>query len=199
MNNAILLLIVGFSYIVIFGGISLFRREGLSLQFAGEAVTLSLLAAGADWIFHISISPPLFLLLLYILTMRGRLLVELATFFARRDNPRKAQKLFALALRLFPDASSKLIIEINQAVFLIKQNSVIDAITLLKNVLAVNRRPYLGAKYEAATHYNLGIAFLKLEQDAQAVTELNQAIEVMPASEYAHYAATILEKRRHTN
>jgi tetratricopeptide (TPR) repeat protein len=199
MSSTIFILIVGFSYIVLFGGLTLLRREGLSLQFAVEAIAISLLAAAASLYLDLSIPPVLFLFLLYVFTMRIRLLVELATLMAQQEKPSLAQKLFALAEHLFPDASNQLVIEVNRAVFLIKQNLLTEAVTLLKEILASERRPFLAAKYEAATHYNLGIAYLKLDQEAQAVAELNQAIETLPTSIYAHHAMSILEKRRRSN
>lgn len=199
MNPAIFILIVGFSYIVVFGGLSYLRREGLSFQFALEAVILTLLGAALTQFTSINFSPALFLLFLYIITMRTRLLVEVATMLAQRGNYPSAQRVFSFAEKINPDQSSKILIVVNQSVMLIKQGLLDEAIRQLEELLKEKNKSYLGVKNESAVHYNLGIAYLKKSQDALGVAELNRAIETLPASIYAQRAAQALEKRRNHN
>ena len=78
MSNAVLLLLVGCAYVVLVGGLSLLRREGLSLRLAVEAALIILLAIGLVVVTGLVIHPVLFLLFLYVVTMRVRILVDQA-------------------------------------------------------------------------------------------------------------------------
>ncbi len=80
MNNPLLMLLLGLVYVVIFGGLSLMRREGLSLRFALETVIITLLASALSALAGINIQPVLFFLFLYFVTMRVRLLSDIGTF-----------------------------------------------------------------------------------------------------------------------
>jgi tetratricopeptide (TPR) repeat protein len=60
----------------------------------------------------------------------------------------------------------------------------------------MEKRPRLGLKYEAACHYNLGYAYEKQGQDAKAVSQYNEAIDVLPGSLYAKAAQVALERRK---
>ncbi len=190
------LLIVCFSYIVFFGLLSKFRRERLSVQFAFEALAFTAILAGLVWMTNFSLHPAINLFLLYIVTMRVRLLTELGTFFARRNQFEWARFLFDIAQHAFPDPSASVILKMNRAVLLIKQNLLNEGIELLEGLLKGEEAAYLGAKYEAAAHYNLGVAYLKAHKDALAVVELNKTIETMPLSEYAVRAERALKQKQ---
>ncbi len=60
MNNIFLILLVGLLFIVLFGGLSLLRREGLSNRFAAESVVVTLIFAGLAYLFPDRINPILF-------------------------------------------------------------------------------------------------------------------------------------------
>jgi len=191
-----MLLLVGCAYVVLVGGLSLLRREGLSLRLAVEAGLIIILAIGLVVVTGFQIHPVLFLLVLYLITMRVRILVDLGSIFAKNKRFSQAEGLFKLASRLQPDQSSRLIISVNQGTSLLQQGNLDEAIVMLKSVLEHSDKDYLGIKYEVAAHYNLGVAYLRKKLDAQATVEFNAVLEAWPASEFAHRAASALEQHR---
>ncbi len=197
MPLPMLLMLTGLLYILAVGGLSLLRREGLSLRFALEALGISVAVAGLAWLTRAAIHPVLLVVLIYLVTMRARLLADLGSFFARRGNFAQAEKVFALAERLWPDETSRLIVEINRGVLEMQAGSLDQAISQLQDVLAAGAKGgYLGLKHECACHYNLGVAYQRKGLDAQSVLAFNQVLETWPACEYARYASVALEKRR---
>ena len=196
VSNAVLLLLVGCAYVVLVGGLSLLRREGLSLRLAVEAALIILLAIGLVVVTGLVIHPVLFLLFLYVVTMRVRILVDLGSAFARSKRFPQAEGLFKLASRLQPDQTGKLIIRVNQGTLLLQQGNLDEAIEVLRGVLEHSTRDYLGVKYEVAAHYNLGVAYLRKKLEAQATVEFNAVLEAWPASEFARRAASALEQHR---
>jgi len=196
MPFSYILVIVGFAYIIIFGGMALLRREGLSLRFALESILITAIVAGLS-LLGINIHPVIFLFILYLLTMRVRLLVELGTMLARRGSFAASERVYALALRLWPDQTSRLIAETNHGTSLLQQGKLDEALSMLKNVLAQKSAGFLGRKYEAAAYYNLGVVYLRKNMDGPATEAFNLAIDALPASVYARGAARALEKQRH--
>lgn len=199
LNSPFILLLVGFSYIVLFGAISLLKREGLSRRFAFEALIFTLILSGLTALAGVQTHPVLFLILLYLLTMRVRLLVDLGNIFARRGQFDVADKLYKLADRLWPDATNRLILKVNQGTSLLQQKKLDEAITIFNDILEQAEHGYLGVKYEAATHYNLGVAYLRKHMDARASIAFNAVIDTWPASEFARRAEVALEKHRRKN
>lgn len=197
MSSPILILLLGLTYIIIFGGLSLMRREGLSLRFAMEAVSLTLIASALSALLTISVHPVIFFVLLYLLTMRVRLLSDVGTFFARRANFAMADRLYNLALHLWPDAASRLIVKINQATALLQRNQLDQAITLFNEVLLGAKEGYLSIKYESATYYNLGVAYQRKGLEGQAIKAFNTVLDTWPSSIYAQGAMQALKRRRH--
>ncbi len=195
MSAPALLLLVGLLYIVLFGGLSLLRREGLSSQFAVEALIITGIASGLATLTNISIHPVLFLVVLYLITMRTRVLVDLGNMFARRGNFRRAETIYNLASLLWPDRTGRLIIKVNQTTACLQQGRHDEAIANFQDILESADRGYLGVKYEAAVHYNLGVAYRRKELETQAVREFNAAIDTWPASEYARQAEIALAKK----
>jgi tetratricopeptide (TPR) repeat protein len=196
MSLSIILLIEGFSYIVLFGAVSLLKREGLSSRFAFESVVITLIVSGLTFLTGIQTHPVLFLVLIYLLTMRVRILVDLGTIFAKRAQFEQAEKLYNLASSLWPDATNGLILKVNQATSLLQQKKLDEAISIYNEVLKQAEQGYLGVKYEAATHYNLGVAYLRKNMDARASIAFNTVIDTWPVSEYARRAQIALEKHR---
>ena len=78
MNPHVLIVTLGLCYIVVFGGMSLLQREGLSTQFAFEVLGITGLVEAGALLTGSTVNPLLFLVLVYLLSMRGRLLVDLA-------------------------------------------------------------------------------------------------------------------------
>ena len=199
MNLPIILLIEGFSYIVLFGAVSLLKREGLSRRFAVEGAIFTIVVSGLTALTGIQTHPVIFLVLIYLLTMRVRILVDLGTILAARSQFDQADKLFHLAAKLWPDATNYLILQVNQGTSLLQQKKLDEAIAMFNEVLTQAGQGYLGVKYEAATHYNLGVAYLRKNMDAKASIAFNEVIDIWPASMYARRAEIALEKHRRKN
>ncbi|PKO23103.1 MAG: hypothetical protein CVU38_05905 [Chloroflexi bacterium HGW-Chloroflexi-1] len=198
MTPTVVLLIVGLLYIVVFGGLSLLRREDLSFRFAVEAgiltLVVTLLALATPWQIH----PVLFLIVLYLVTLRVRLLVDIGNLLARRGNHRAAAATYRLARRLWPDDAGRLIVQINQGVLGLQAGRLDEAIAALKGVLAAAKGGYLGIRHECGCHYNLAVAYQRKGLDAPAALEFNAVLDTWPASEYAQRAEAALARREKT-
>lgn len=199
LNTPFILLIVGFSYTVLFGGISLLKREGLSRRFAIESVIITLIFSGLAALVGFQTHPVLFLALIYLLTMRVRILVDLGSIFAGRGQFDLAEKFYDLAAKLWPDATNALILKVNRGTSMLQQKKLDEAVALFKEVLEQSGQGYLGVKYEAAAHYNLGVAYLRKNMDADASIAFNAVVDTWPASEFARRAEVALEKHRRKN
>ena len=199
MSLPFTILLIGLLYALLVGGLAVFRREGISTRFALESAAVTLVFGGLAWISGYPISPVIFLVVLYLLTMRVRLLVDLANVFAKQGRVGFAERLYEIGSRLWPDAASLLVLKINQATLLLQENKLEQAISLFDDVLKQAGQGALGAKYEAAAHYNLGVAYLRSDMDARAAIEFNAAIDAWPMSLYAKRAEQALEQRRHKN
>ncbi|MDI6770169.1 MAG: hypothetical protein QMD04_10910 [Anaerolineales bacterium] len=196
MSLPVLLLIEGFAYVVIFGGLSLLRRDGLSLRFAIEATLITLAVSGLTALSGYPTHPALFLFLVYLLTMRVRLLVDVGNSFAQRQQYNRAEIFYNLADHLWPDPSSKLIIQLNQAVMSMQQGAIDNAIAALTGILQKAGEGFLGLRHEAAAHYNLGAAYRRKGLEAQAIREFNATMDTWPASPYARRAEDALKQGR---
>jgi tetratricopeptide (TPR) repeat protein len=196
MDAPVLILLIGFLYIILFGGLSLLRREGLSMRFALESLAITLFFAGLNWAANLSIPAIVFLGIIYALTMRVRLLVDIANFFARQKNYAAAERIYALACRLWTDPSNRLIVGVNQGALRLHQGALDEAILALKNVIAQSEHGFLGIRYESAAHYNLGVAYQRKGLDAKAIAEFNQVLEIWPASEYARAASNAIARHQ---
>src|SRR5512137_1346297 len=118
MSLHMLIGLIGLLYVVVFGVMALLRREGLSIRFAVESVCLTAIAVIVVWLTPIQIHPVMFLLFLYVITLRVRILVDLANIFARRGNYVQAERVYERASHLWPDQTSDLIIKVNHAILL---------------------------------------------------------------------------------
>ena len=196
LSLPVILLLEGFSYIVLFGAVSLLKREGLSRRFAVEALIFTLVVSGLTALTGIQTHPVLFLVPIYLLTMRVRILVDLGTIFARRGQFELADKLYHLAERLWPDTTNRLILKVNQGTSLLQQKKLDESIEVFNDVLNHANHGRLGVKYEAATHYNMGVAYLRKNMDARASIAFNAVVDTWPASEYARRAEVALERNR---
>jgi tetratricopeptide (TPR) repeat protein len=191
-----LLTLIGLLYVLVFGGLSWLRREGAPTRLAIEGVALTLLIAGLAALTGAAPNPVLLLALLYLVTMRARLLSDVGNWLARRGDHGAAGRAYDLALRLWPDEASRLVVRLNQGVLALHRGQPDQAIAIFREVLAAAGGGYLGIKYESACHYNLAVAYQKQGLDAQAVLEFNAVLDTWPASEYARYASIALERRK---
>ncbi len=196
LDPNLLLLLTACLFILVFGGLSLIRREGLSVQFVVEAVVLTALCIGGAWLAGIGLSPFVLLILLYLVTMRSRLVVDLANLLARRGQYAPAFRLYRLGLAWWPDFPSRLIVLANQGAAELHSGQVEAAIRTLEGLLEADKRSSLGLKYEAAVRYNLGYAYEQRGEDAKAVAQYNEAIDLLPGSLYAQAAQAALKRRR---
>jgi len=192
----LLLLLIACLYALVFGLLGWVRREGLSIQFALEVLGLTVLLVGGSWLLGMPLNPFLFLAFLYLVTMRSRLVVDLANLLATRERYDAALRLYDLGLAWWPDPTSRLIVLVNRGAAQLRSGQLDAAIQTLEGVLADDQRSQLGLKYEAACHYNLGYAHEQKGEEGQAVSHYNEAIEVMPGSVYAQAAEVALKRRR---
>jgi hypothetical protein len=194
MDSPYFLILVDFLYIVLFGGLALMRREGLSIRFALEAIGVLAIFLIYGFATGTTPSPVLFLLVVYLVTMRVRLTVDIGIFFARRRNFELAEKIYAFAEHLGPDATNQFIITLNRGVTFIHKGDPDSAIGVFSKVLAKKEEGFLGVKHEAAAHYNLGVAYLKKNLASQASAEFHAVLDTWPTSEYARRAEAALQK-----
>jgi tetratricopeptide (TPR) repeat protein len=103
---------------------------------------------------------------------------------------------YAAAKRLGPDETGHLMIKLNQGVLALHRGHTDVAVATFQEVLAESKSGYLGVKSQAACHYNLGVAYQRQGQDAQAVLAFNAVLDTWPATEYARYARIALERRK---
>jgi len=193
LHPSLLILFVGLLYLLGFGALSFMRRQGLSTRFAVEGLIVT--AAGVALTFAtVPVHPILFLILIYLITMRVRLLVDLGNGLASRKRYDQALNLYRFALRLGPDAVSRQIVLINRGVTQLHMREPETAYLTLAEALADEQmRP--GARYLAAGYYNLGLACRRTGREAEAVRRFNEAIDALPASIYAHAARQALKKK----
>jgi len=196
MNSHLIIALVGLCYIVVFGGLSFIRREGLSVQFALEVLGITTLVEAGALLTRTTVNPVLFLAVTYLLSMRGRLVVDLANLLSGRGRQRNAISLLQFALRLFPDQSTRLVILVNMGIVQLRRQNPASAQTLLESVLDEEAKGKLGIKYEAACHYNLGLALMRQGKNARAVHQFNETISVFPSSIYGRAADKALEQHR---
>ena len=196
MSLVILLALIGLSYIVIFVAMAIFRREGLTIRFVVESVGVTALAVIVVVFTPFHIHPVIFLLLLYLITLRVRLLVDLANAFAVRGNYNQAEKIYTFAARLWSDPGSDLIVKVNHAIMLLHNSQLDESIDLFNDTLSQANKGHLGSKYKAAAHYNLGVAYLRKNNPSMAMAEFNAVVESWPASFYARRAQDALERQR---
>ena len=196
MSLHLMIGLIGLLYILVFGMMAVFRREGLSIRFAVESVCITAIAVILVVLTPIQIHPVWFLLLLYLITLRVRILVDLANVFARRGNYLQAEKIYNFASHLWPDQSSDLIIKVNHAILLLQKNQLDKSISMFTDVLADTNKGYLGIKYESAAHFNLAVAYLRNNNNSMATVEFNAVLDTWPASLYARRAQEALERLR---
>jgi len=197
VDPLLVVILVGLFYIVVIGGFSLLRREGLSGQFALEALALIALAVLLGLATGAVMDPIILFLLLYLVTMRARLLTDLANLLFRRRGYAAAEPLYRLALRLYPDRTGRFVVLVNWGVARLHTGDVEGAIAAFQDVLTTaEARGGLGEKYEAACRYNLAVAYRKAGDDVKAVLQYNQVIDRFPASIYSQAAEKALQKRR---
>lgn len=197
MNPHLLTLLVALMFILVFGGLPVMRKEKPSIQLAVEALILAGLSIGASLLTGLSLHPVLFLIFLYLIVMRCRLLIDLGNQLSARGRHQQALSVYRLALKLAPDFPIRLIALISYGAVLVRIGALEEAIRILEGVQE-KVEDHLHLKYESACHYNLGVAYMRMGKESRAVREFNEAIDAWPLSPYAELAKVALERRRST-
>jgi tetratricopeptide (TPR) repeat protein len=194
MHPVLLILLTSLLYLLGFGALSFLRQQGLSTRFAVEGLSITAVGAALT-LASVPVHPLLFLVVLYLVTMRVRLLVDLGNWFTSKGRYSQALDLCRFALRLGPDVVSRQIVLINRGVTELRMQQPEAAYLTLGEALADEKiRP--GAKYLAAGYYNLGLACRRTGREAEAIRHFNQAIDALPTSIYAHAARQALKERK---
>ncbi len=189
-----ILLLEGVLYIVVFQGMSLLRQEGFSNQSALEVLVLTLVIAGTTWLTGFRLNPVIMLVVIYLISMRTRLLVDFGNLLARQGRFPQAEILYTWACRLWPDVAGREIVLLNRATSLLFQGKQEEAAAAFTAFLERSNHNRLGDKYRAAAHYNLGVAYRKLGNEVQARSEFNTVLNLLPISEYGRMARRALER-----
>jgi tetratricopeptide (TPR) repeat protein len=197
MNPYLLILLEALLFILVFGGLPVLKKEGLSLQLAVETLVLTGLSIGASLLIGFRLEPILFFIFLYLIVMRCRLLIDVGNLLSSRGRHRLALPVYRLAMRLGPDFPVRLTALISYSAVLVRVGALEEAIRILEAVLEKGKER-LQLKHESACHYNLGVAYMRLGRESQAVHEFNETIDIWPLSPYAEGAKAALERRRST-
>jgi tetratricopeptide (TPR) repeat protein len=187
MTPSFLIFLVGLLYVVIFWILSLLRRERLSNQFAYEGLGLTGIGFATVHWGGIAFHPIYFLILIYLITMRARLLVELGNLLAKSGRQSPALALYRLALSLYPDKSSRLIALINVGAAYLHQGKPVLAIHVLENAKA-HISKQLSPKHAAGCCYNLGMAYRRTRRIADALRQFTEVGDIYPMSMFAKLA-----------
>ncbi len=196
MTPYLIIALIGLLYILFFGLLSYLRREGVSMRFIIEALIVTALGTALTWATGWDLNPAIFVIVLYLITTRVRILVDLGNLLARRKDYAMAERVYTLAERLWPDEAGRLLVKLNRGVMAVHRADTEAAVAALREVLAAAGSGFLGTKSSAACHYNLGVAYLRQGQDAQASLEFNKVLDDWPMTEYARYARIALDRRK---
>jgi len=197
MNPHLLILLEALLFILVFGGLPVLRKEEPSLRLAVEVLVFTGLSIGASLLTGLRLDPILFLIFLYLIVMRCRLLIDLGNLLSSRGRHQLALSVYRLAMRLEPDFPIRLMALISYSAVLVRVGALEEAIRILEEILE-KWKERLHPKHESACHYNLGVAYLRLGRESQAVREFNETIDAWPLSPYAQGAKAALERRRST-
>ena len=193
MDPYLLILLIGLSYIIGFSALSIVRRQGTSTRFIVEGLIITIVFTAISYATPISYI--IFLIIIYLVTMRVRLLIDLGNWLTARKKFSLSLNAYSLALRLWPDLISRQIALINRGVTQLRMGEPEEAYHTLEGALA-DKQAHTGAKYLSAGYYNLGLACRRTNREAKAVRHFNEAISIWPGCIYAHAAELELEKRQ---
>ena len=194
MNPYAILILEALLFALAFGALTWLRGEGLPGRFAWEVVGLTAVLLALSWVVRVPIHPVLFLVVIYLVTMRARLLVDLGNILLARGRHKEALSVLGAAQRLANDDISQTLVQINTGVVLIRQKHFEEAVQLLDKTLQGIPAGRGGPKYEAACRYNLGLAHLRAGQESEAIKQFNTVIELLPNSLYARGAEAALAR-----
>ena len=187
MTPSFLVFLIGLLYVVIFWTLSLLRRERLSNQFAYEGLALTGIAFALVRWGGVAFHPIYFLIVIYFITMRARLVVELGNLLAKSGRQGPAMALYRVALSLYPDKSSRLIALINVGAAYLHQGQPDRAIEVLEDAKA-HIASQLSPKHAAGCCYNLGMAYRRTGRPADALRQFTEVGDIYPMSMFSRLA-----------
>ncbi len=192
LDSPLAIPLIGLLYVLGFGVLSFGRRQGLSIRFAVEGIIITAISTALRYA-GVPVHPLVFLIVLYVVTMRVRLLVDLGNWFSGRGQFVRAMALYRLALKAGPDLSSRQIVLINQGVAQLRDQDPEGAYVTLRKALGEDRGP-VSARHLAAGYYNLGLASRRSGRESEAIRRFNEAIDAWPDSIYGRAAKEELKK-----
>ena len=196
MNPDMLVLVLGLFYALVFCVLSTLEREGISGQFILEVFIVTASIAAGSYLSGSSVNPLLFLIFMYLVTMRSRLLADLANWLSKRGNHRLAISILEVAQRLLPDKPTRLITDLNMGIVQLRLQNPEAAETLFESVLEKIEGVGLGIRNRTACQYYLGLTLLQRGKVSQAKRQLRAAIKSYPTSPYGKAAAKVLDEYR---
>lgn len=192
MDSPLVIPLIGLLYLLGFGALSYVRGQGLSVRFAVEGLIVTAIGTVLRFV-SIPVHPLLFLIVLYLITMRVRLIVDVGNWFSARGKLEEALAAYRLALRLGPDTSSRQIVLINRGVAQLRGCDPDGAYVTLTEAL-MGDDGQIGATHWAACYYNLGLACRRTGREAEAIRRFNEAVDAWPDSVFGRAATRELEK-----
>ncbi len=194
MSSSLLIPIAGIVYTAVFAAMGALRREGPSLAFVVQSLAITAVFSVLNLLGGSRLHPLPFLLVLYLLSMRVRILVDLAGILASRGRLAAAERLYRLALGLLPSPAERFLLALNRGVCRLQVGDAASAASMLSAVLESDDYKAAGAKYQSAAHYNLGIACSRQGEKAAAAAQMRRVIELWPVSDCARRAEAALRQ-----
>ena len=188
--------LAGVLYTAAFAAMSVLRREGFSPAFVVQSLAITAVFSAVNLLAGSRLHPVAFVLALYLLTMRVRILLDLGSLLASRGRGSDAGRVYELALALLPSPAEQSIAAINMGVCRLLAGDASSAAGLLSAALRDAERRRVGVRYRSAGHYNLGIACIKQGKKTEAAAELQRVLDLWPVSEYARRAEASLRQLR---
>lgn len=193
MNVQLITPLTGLVFILVFGGLSAVRRQGLSLQFALEGLALTGIATALIFFAGMAVNPVFFLAVIYLVTMRTRWLVDLGNFLSQRRLHGASLAAFNLAQRLWPDPMGRMLARIGTGVAHLHAGNPERALDILQDALR-GIPEGINPRYEAGCRYNLGLAYRRTGQEEEANLEFRRVLALDQNSLFALAARTALRK-----
>jgi hypothetical protein len=190
-------LLIGVLFLGCFTGLAALRRQKPSIRLLVEGGMLTA-AAVALCLISAPPHPILFLVILYLVTMRVRLLVDFSNVLTSRRRFRAALAVQGFGLRLAPDPASRQVDLISRGVTQLRMGEPQAAYFTLKGVL-LDEAIKPAARDQAAGFYNLGVACERTNHPQEAERCFRAAIEAMPSSIYALGADKALKRAASRN
>jgi len=152
LESPLALALIGLVYLLGFGELSYLRRQGFSARFALEGLLVVAIGTGLRYT-GVPVHPLLFLVVLYVITMRVRLLVDVGNWFAERGQCHRALSMYNLGLRIGPDHSSRQLVLINHGVAQLKNGDPESAYRTLSEAV-VDDVGKVGGNHLAAAYFS---------------------------------------------